>query len=112
MGTGDTDWDPAAAYSAGAQVDHLGTLYTAKWWTQGFAPDTAVGNDWDSPWDPAVLIGDGPGGSGSEWQADKAYLAGQEVTRNGLTYKAKWWSQGFAPDTPVANDWETPWMLK
>ncbi|MFV3012776.1 DUF3472 domain-containing protein [Clostridium botulinum] len=45
----------------------------------------------------------------NEWNSSKSYNAGDKVTYKGKTYKAKWWSQGFAPDTKVQNSWETPW---
>ncbi|WP_305852463.1 lytic polysaccharide monooxygenase [Gracilibacillus caseinilyticus] len=39
-----------------------------------------------------------------EWNADSVYLAGDQVTYNGATYQAKWWTQG---DTPGSSDaWE------
>ncbi|NFF78073.1 enhancing factor [Clostridium sporogenes] len=47
----------------------------------------------------------------NEWNANKSYNAGDKVSYKGKTYKAKWWSQGFAPDTKVQNSWETPWEL-
>ncbi|AVQ47456.1 putative mucin/carbohydrate-binding domain-containing protein [Clostridium botulinum] len=49
--------------------------------------------------------------SENEWNANKSYNAGDKVSYKGKTYKAKWWSQGFAPDTQVQNSWETPWEL-
>ncbi|NFG95051.1 enhancing factor [Clostridium sporogenes] len=47
----------------------------------------------------------------NEWNPSKSYNAGDKVSYKGKTYKAKWWSQGFAPDTKVQNSWETPWEL-
>ncbi|GAE02585.1 enhancing factor [Clostridium botulinum B str. Osaka05] len=47
----------------------------------------------------------------NEWNANKSYNAGDKVSYKEKTYKAKWWSQGFAPDTKVQNSWETPWEL-
>ncbi|AKC62829.1 glycosyl hydrolase [Clostridium sporogenes] len=47
----------------------------------------------------------------NEWNANKSYNAGDKVSYKGKTYKAKWWSQGFVPDTKVQNSWETPWEL-
>ncbi|MEM7170957.1 MAG: lytic polysaccharide monooxygenase [Pseudomonadota bacterium] len=103
-------WQASAVYTAGAQVTHRGQKYTAKWWTQGFVPDSPVANEWDSPWDPAVLEGQtGGDGNSPSWRSDIAYTAGQTVSHNGQGYEAKWWSRGFAPDTPVANEWDTPW---
>lgn len=45
------------------------------------------------------------------WSASKIYHGGDRVTYNGLTYEAKWWTQGDAPDQEVNYFWETPWKL-
>lgn len=47
----------------------------------------------------------------NQWNSNKSYNAGDKVSYKGRTYKAKWWSQGFVPDTKVQNSWETPWEL-
>ncbi|ACQ53568.1 enhancing factor [Clostridium botulinum] len=47
----------------------------------------------------------------NEWNPSKSYNAGDKVSYKEKIYKAKWWSQGFAPDTKVQNSWETPWEL-
>ncbi|ENK0555354.1 enhancing factor [Clostridium botulinum] len=49
--------------------------------------------------------------SENQWNSNKSYNAGDKVSYKGKTYKAKWWSQGFTPDTKVQNSWETPWEL-
>nr|WP_205606603.1 putative mucin/carbohydrate-binding domain-containing protein [Clostridium sporogenes] len=49
--------------------------------------------------------------SENQWNSNKSYNAGDKVSYKGKTYKAKWWSQGFVPDTKVQNSWETPWEL-
>ncbi|MCR1972980.1 M60 family metallopeptidase [Clostridium sporogenes] len=49
--------------------------------------------------------------SENQWNSNKSYNAGDKVSYKGKIYKAKWWSQGFAPDTKVQNSWETPWEL-
>jgi len=42
--------------------------------------------------------------SGGSWQASKVFVGGDQVTYNGNTYKAKWWTKG---DTPgAASVWE------
>ncbi|MFM2599106.1 chitinase [Vibrio fortis] len=47
--------------------------------------------------------GTNPGGNG--WDANKVYNTGDQVTFNGATYEAKWWTQG---DEPSAGG---PWKL-
>ncbi|PSU42432.1 chitinase, partial [Photobacterium frigidiphilum] len=32
-----------------------------------------------------------------EWKSDKVYTGGDQVTFNGVTYKAKWWTKGDQP---------------
>ena len=32
------------------------------------------------------------------WSSTTVYTGGEEVEYNGATYKAKWWTQGDAPD--------------
>ena len=34
-----------------------------------------------------------------EWNTSAIYLAGQIVTLNGQTYRAKWWNQNVNPET-------------
>ena len=50
------EWDGAAIYQAGALVLFDGTLYQARWWTQGDSPEGAHSNPSASPW--RVLDGD------------------------------------------------------
>ncbi|UHA73966.1 glycoside hydrolase family 19 protein [Paenibacillus sp. 481] len=45
------------------------------------------------------------------WQADKAYQAGDIVSYKGKLYKARWWTQGYNPETPATNPAEYPWEL-
>ncbi|MBC2174306.1 glycosyl hydrolase family 18 protein [Listeria booriae] len=47
-----------------------------------------------------------PPGSGT-WSVDATYNQGDQVTYNGHTYKAKWWTKG---DVPGADQWG-PWDL-
>lgn len=51
-----------------------------------------------------------PGGGGTtEWDVNKTYVAGDEVTYDGKTYVAKWWTKGDLPTKEVNYPWETPW---
>ena len=43
------------------------------------------------------------------WLATKAYRLGDEVVWHQRVYEAKWYTTGYAPDTPVAHLWDTPW---
>ena len=96
---------------------YVGTLYEAKWWTQGFVPNTVVINPWDTPW--MVVNGVPPTTAPPTtlppgvtlWSATLSYPAGSLVSYKAQIYRAKWWTQGFAPDTQVVNPWDTPWLL-
>ena len=43
-------------------------------------------------------------GNGAEWSPTRIYVAGDTVTYNGATYRAKWWTQGEIPGQ--AEVWE------
>jgi chitinase len=45
------------------------------------------------------------------WSADGAYLEGTKIVWHHNVYKAKWWTQGDLPDSPVLQSWQTPWEL-
>lgn len=49
---------------------------------------------------------------GDVWESDVAYVGGDEVVHDGVTYTAKWWSRGFRPDTVVVNVWDSPWRVE
>lgn len=85
-------WDAKKVYLEGDRVTFNGKEYQAKWWTQGNRPDQSGAN---GPW-KEILNENDP--ANKVWSADRTYLAGSEVTYNGHTYKAKWWTQGDRPD--------------
>ncbi|WP_125153605.1 chitinase [Clostridium rectalis] len=65
---------------------------------------------------PEVTDPEDPGDGGEVggvlvYSDSREYVAGDKVSHKGKVYKAKWWTKGFAPDTKVANSWETPWEL-
>lgn len=45
------------------------------------------------------------------WDERRVYEEGAKVVWRRQVYQAKWWSQGEVPDTPVVNEWDTPWRL-
>jgi chitinase len=45
------------------------------------------------------------------WSQTGAYLAGTKVVWHHNVYKAKWWTQGEMPDSPVLQSWQIPWEL-
>lgn len=60
----------------------------------------------------AGRVGDDPRSSPYPiWRADRAYAQGEKVVWQRTVYEAKWWTRDFAPDTPVAHEWDTPWRV-
>lgn len=45
------------------------------------------------------------------WDPLGTYPAGSKVVWKQKVYQSKYWTSGFAPDTPVANAYDTPWTL-
>ena len=45
------------------------------------------------------------------WQEAGVYLAGTKVVWKHNVYRAKWWTKGEAPDSPVLQSSEIPWEL-
>ncbi len=82
---GETDWRADNVYLAGDSINHLGTQYTAHWWTKGDEPGT-------SPvWQVQA------GGSDQAWNDGVAYSAGDIVMFENASYEAKWWTKGDLP---------------
>ena len=132
-GTADTSsssvapWDAAAVYTQGDRVSYNGTVYEAKWWTQGDVPGA---DEW-GPWQAVDVKKDAAendvieetddttdttdetsaGGSATAtaaaWDAAAVYTQGDRVFYEGKVYEAKWWTQG---DVPGADEWG-PWQV-
>jgi len=45
------------------------------------------------------------------WNEEAAYVEADRIVWRGNVYEAKWWTQGDAPDAPVAASDATPWTL-
>jgi len=45
------------------------------------------------------------------WSDAGAYLEGTKVVWHHNVYQAKWWTQGDVPDSPVLQEWQSPWEL-
>ncbi|WP_241909816.1 carbohydrate-binding protein, partial [Vibrio sp. 10N.261.55.A7] len=46
------------------------------------------------------------------YDVTKSYSGGTQVTLNGQTYEAKWWTNaGQSPTDNYANEWDSPWKL-
>lgn len=70
-----------------------GKIFEAQWYAKGDVPGNGKKN---TPWstytacsvDPCAL---------QAWANDTIYTKGDQVTYNGETYTAKWWTRGEAP---------------
>lgn len=111
-------WDPLGTYPAGVKVVWHHEVYQARYWTTGFAPDTPVASERDSPWllVGPVLPGDTPAplptlpaGTYPQWRATQSYVAGSRVQLGLVPYQAKWWTQGQQPGVSRAGG--SPWVL-
>ncbi|WP_312240763.1 glycosyl hydrolase family 18 protein [Pantoea sp.] len=84
-------WNAAKIYNQGDKVSYKNLVYTAKYWTQGNAPDTSEAWEMSSN----VMLG---------WDKEKAYQSKAKVTRQGYVWQAKWWTKGDEPG--VSGTWE------
>lgn len=110
-------WQSIQMYTANYKVVWHGNVYEAKWFTQGYAPDTAVRSAWETPWrlvgpllpgDQAPKIATLPAGTYPDWTAANRYAKADRVLFHGLPYQAKFSTQGDQPDGH-ATDPQSPW---
>ncbi len=110
-------WQPGQMYRAAYKVVWHGSVYEAKWFSQGSAPDSPVRNEWETPWrllgpvlpgDHAPVIPTLPPGTHPEWTTTAHYAKGSQVLYNGLPYQARFSTQGDEPDVYDA-DPQSPW---
>lgn len=111
-------WSDTTTYLAGSKVVWHGTVYQAKWWTLGDAPDAPVDEATATPWlllGP-VLPGETPHptptvppGTFPEWSGTDVYQEGDHVLFRGVPYVAKWWTQGDSPAAAQKDSAASPW---
>lgn len=109
-------WDASKVYNTGDQVVVSGVTYQAKWWNQGDNPVTGTTAVWEvisgtpttNPVEPTPPIEPAPVeptpptvpvDPNSTWDTTATYNTGDQVTLNGVTYQAQWWTQGNNPET-------------
>jgi chitinase len=63
------------------------------------------------PRDPDDFLDDPETSPYPIWSEDASYLKGTKIVWHRNVYEAKWWTSGELPDSPVLNEWETPWTL-
>ena len=77
------DWDPDHAYKGGEYVVLDGTVYRARWWTQGESPNASFNSPGTAPWvplDPQELqkLIEDKEGRGTDSDADQTSVPGNE----------------------------------
>ncbi len=112
-------WDASKVYNTGDQVVLNGVTYQAKWWNQGENPVTGTTGVWEvisgtpttnpveptppTPVEPTAPVEPTPptvpADPNSTWDTTATYNTGDQVTINGVTYQAQWWTQGNNPET-------------
>ncbi|KXF82246.1 chitinase [Enterovibrio coralii] len=129
-------WDANKVYNTGDRVVVNGVTYEAKYWNQGVDPVTS--GEWGAwkvvsgtaaptpeptpeptptpdpeptptptP-DPTPEPTPDPVPGNSTWDATAAYQGGDQVIIDGVTYQAKYWTQG---DGPTASGAWGPWQI-
>lgn len=114
-GCGDLDgWRASTIYTAGQYVNHRGTTYQARWWTQGQEPSaTTINGPWRAvgPCDSTPPPTEPPttppptGTCPAPWNASTVYVGGATALVDGVVWTARWWTLG---DKPGASQWG-PW---
>ncbi|QGA81650.1 Chitin-binding protein [Halomicrobium sp. LC1Hm] len=119
-------WDSGAAYTSGDQVTYNGKTWEAKWWTQGDEPGSSEWGPWeqvsgddtpdqpDTPTDTPTDTPDQPDTPTDtpdqpdvpEWNSSTAYTSGDQVSYDGETWEATWWTQGDEPGSSQWGPWE------
>jgi chitinase len=112
-------WRPTAMYVAGYKVVWHRTVYQAKWFSQGAAPDAPAQAGSPSGW---LLIGPVARGSRSpkpvlfdsavhpQWAPTATYHLGDRVLSGGLPYEARWYTRGDQPAATLPADPNSPWQ--
>ncbi|MDO9410161.1 chitinase [Patulibacter sp.] len=110
-------WTPAGGYTTGTKIVWHQAVWQARWFTQGATPDAPV-DVTNHPWALVgpVLRGDRPPviarsapGTHPAWSRATAYRQGARVLKDGLPYRAAWWTKGDVPGAPPTRDGPSPW---
>ena len=99
------NYNPDGVYSTGEQVIYQGNTYQALRTTENEAPDASLGDAWQqvNPLNATSATTT----TYPAYQSTAVYVGGDHVSYNSQIYKAKWWTQGEAPDaTPGTGVWE------
>lgn len=115
------EWHEGTIYLAGDVVTFQSKSYQAKWWTQGNQPGATQWGPWRvltkqpevtpvpvEPTSTPTITPEQPQPTAvptipAQWQTETIYQAGQQVSWQGETYQAQWWTQGQTPND--SNPW-------
>jgi chitinase len=93
-------------------------VYEAKWYTTGYAPDTAVKHLWDTPWRSIgpVLTSDAQPATKADtrlrdWSSDQVHLEGTQVLYDGYVHRARRWTRSDVPSSDPTRPADVPWKL-
>nr|WP_150468105.1 glycosyl hydrolase family 18 protein [Francisella sp. SYW-9] len=111
------NWDSEKAYTKGEKVEVNGIIYEAQWWTKGENPTNSgewgvwrvtEGQSSDQINDQIIDQDKDSTESSGTWNSNTVYTKGDQVSYNGKTYTAKWWTQGDKPSN--GGPWDTPYI--
>lgn len=91
--TNSSPWNAQTTYKKGDLVYLDGKIFEAQWYAKGDVPGNGKKN---TPWSTYTACSVDPGAL-QAWANDTIYTKGDQVTYNGETYTAKWWTRGEAP---------------
>ncbi|HEY3727345.1 MAG TPA: chitinase [Solirubrobacteraceae bacterium] len=112
-------WDATSGYVAGYKVVWHRSIYQAKWFSQGAAPDAPAQSSAPSPW---LLIGPiTPGaharkpelldtGNHPTWSASTVYRQGARVMYKDLPYLARYYSHAQPPSSALPAQAGAAWQ--
>jgi chitinase len=112
-------WDAASGYVAGYKVVWHRSIYQAKWFSQGAAPDAPAQGSAPNPW---LLIGPiSPGarapkpdlldtGHHPTWSASTVYRQGDRVMYKGLPYLARYYAHAQPPSPALPAQSGAAWQ--
>ncbi|AUG81191.1 hypothetical protein CFP65_6541 [Kitasatospora sp. MMS16-BH015] len=89
---GTAAWTASHVFEGGELAVYQGRIYRAGWHTRNQTPGSPTG-----PWEEQAPAG--PDGL-APWTATTVYLAGAEVSWQGGTYQARWYTRNQTPGTP------------
>ena len=85
-------WSATTAYATGDRVSYQDKVYQASWYAKNQKP----GVDPNGAWQELATAEDGT----AIWTASRIFNAGDVVTHDGKTYRARWYTRNQKPGDP------------